>query len=93
MSTNLPAKLVEEWFIEAVLQIVGDLVHPNETLTRLQIDEAEPKVLLESRTWSDAQPSIGMKCKAIAAENKEATETGLRPARRSSAERRMIYTG
>ena len=68
-------------------------MHPDETLTRIQIDEAEPKILLDGRTWTNTQSSVGMEGQTVATENEYTAKTGLRPARRSSTEGCVVYTG
>ena len=75
----LPAEDVEEHLIETVLEVLRDLVHPNNALARRDIDETEPVLLLEACPSAGAEFSVAPGGNAVTAEDHETSEAGVRP--------------
>ncbi len=62
-----------------VVEAGRDGVEPNDALPRVDVDEAEPVVLLDACSFADTQRSVREHSNAIPAKNKHASEAGKGP--------------
>ena len=88
-NTHLARERVEERFIKCVVERAWNLVHPYETL--LRVDEPEPEYLVKTRSGPFPELAVGVDGGAVAAENKRPRQTGIAPVLSAPTERKVVY--
>ncbi len=70
---------MEEGLVGVVVETGRDGVEPNDALPRVDVDEAEPVVLLDACSLADTQRPVREDSNAIPAKNEHASEAGEGP--------------
>lgn len=88
----LPSEGVEERLVEAILEVIGNVVYPDQALVRLHVDEPEPvlRLELEGSARPDCQWAVGP---FVATEDEHPLQASTRPRVFASGKRCVVDTG
>ncbi len=76
-----------------VVELLGDGVEPDDALSCVEVDEAEPVVLLEASSFADPHGTVWVYGDAIAAKDEHASKASRGPIVRGGAKRGMVNAG
>ena len=70
---------MEEGLVDIVVESLGEGVEPDDAFSSIEVDEAEPVVLVETRALADAEGPVRIDGDAIAAKHEHASQAGRGP--------------
>ena len=84
---------MEEWLVCLVVEVGRNRMEPYDSFSGVDVDKAEPVVLLDTRSFADSEGSVGVDSDSVPAEYEHAAQSSESPGFCGSTKRRLIDTG